>query len=504
MRAESPPPSESLFRAARASRVLAGRGSVFRDRAEYEHAAAADGALREHDAAAYGALRVAEDEDLGDRADALYELSEPCDRVDAFVSHAWCDDGFAKYLALCLRTSLGLAVKASLIAWVGLVAVLFRARGFAAYGDAPGLKFLFVGVCGTTFAVTFLYGHALGGFGRGRETWWVDKLCIHQTRHDLKACAICALPHFLSRSDRLIVLHSERYFERLWCAYEVSTFLAERPAAAVDVVPLWLAPWLLATMCLDLVCSLVRTHLGDAFVPRWVDAWGPARGFLAASGLVCVAYSPAAVLITLGFRARARARAAAFDALGAFSFARAECGADADRARIEHQVAAAHGSVGAFEERVRTELRDRVRCETEKGTPFTLAALPFLPLCWAAGAEVFVNDGNEVVNFGRGERIYALATLLMWAHCIVCSWSVFPFIFGTLATTERARRRWVRYVGGALVVLIGYGAWGLASGIGTALVFVALGVDGGAGPRVLMALWFVGLARWNVYLFRGR
>jgi len=479
-----------LFRAAQAARVLAGRGAVFRDRAEF-------------DATAYGAVA----QGLDDRADALYRQSEPCDDVDAFVSHAWCDGAFAKYLALCLRNSLGLAVAVSLLACLALVVILLGARGwdFAAYRHGTWLKYLFAGVCGGSFLLTFACGHALGF---GHERWWLDKLCIHQSRHDLKSAAIGTLPYFLARSDRLIVLHSENYFQRLWCAFEVSTFLAERPSSAMDVVPLWFAPWLLATMCLDLMCSPFMNALLDTVGPPLEDAWGLMPSLPVAIVVACcVAYSPAAVVVPLGFRARARALAATFDALEAFSFAKARCGSAGDRARIEAHVVAAHGSVEAFERLVRTELRDRLqdRCGSDRNTPFALAALPFLPFCWTAASEVFIKDSEAALltNF-PSVRVYALANLLAWAQGIVVAWSVFPCIFCALATTERARRPWVRHVGGALVVLLCYVCWGLVSALGAAVVFFALSVDGGAGPCLVMALWFAGLARWTVYLFRGR
>ena len=56
-----------------------------------------------------------------------------------------------------------------------------------------------------------------------------------------------------------MVLHSETTLSRLWCAYELAAFLSTKPAARVDVVPLWLAPWILGAMAVDLAVD----HTGD-------------------------------------------------------------------------------------------------------------------------------------------------------------------------------------------------------------------------------------------------
>ena len=71
---------------------------------------------------------------------------------------------------------------------------------------------------------------------------FLDKLCITQHDEDLKRKGILGLPAFLNCSQRFTILWSARYFNRLFCAYEVATFLARpREDAAIRLMPVKLA-----------------------------------------------------------------------------------------------------------------------------------------------------------------------------------------------------------------------------------------------------------------------
>ena len=82
-------PEDGLFRTTTITHLLENCGGVFADKCEY-------------DADAEG-------------ADRLYARSSPPrgDEEVAFVSHAWQDSAYLKWLALCYRSNLGVAVVAS-------------------------------------------------------------------------------------------------------------------------------------------------------------------------------------------------------------------------------------------------------------------------------------------------------------------------------------------------------------------------------------------------------
>ncbi len=117
-------------------------------------------------------------------------------------------------------------------------------------------------------------------------------------------------------------------------------------------------------------------------------------------------------------------------------------------------------------------LMSEVSRRYESTTSFSLAALPFFPLALTCVADVLGCDGQDScaaaarLNGFDDARAVVLANALAWIQIIMCSWTVFPFIFFALARTERLPQR-VRTVAGAVVVLSAYGCWALVSGVGS-------------------------------------
>eukprot|EP00929_Paragymnodinium_shiwhaense_P072328 TRINITY_DN36713_c1_g2_i2.p1 TRINITY_DN36713_c1_g2~~TRINITY_DN36713_c1_g2_i2.p1 ORF type:complete len:431 (+),score=28.66 TRINITY_DN36713_c1_g2_i2:292-1584(+) len=67
---------------------------------------------------------------------------------------------------------------------------------------------------------------------------FLDKLCINQENEDEKQKGILGLAAFLKKSDRMVLLWSNRYFTRLWCTYELSTWLSlGKDASSIVFLP---------------------------------------------------------------------------------------------------------------------------------------------------------------------------------------------------------------------------------------------------------------------------
>ena len=157
------------------------------------------------------------------------------------------------------------------------------------------------------------------------------------------------------------------------------------------------------------------------------------------------------------------------------------------------------GGVRAFEEAVRTNVKDEFLARSGANHTFAQAALPFLPLAWLIPANVLVCSGMSCRDAARQNDLgddaagYVLALALTWGYAILWSWSIYPFVFYVLSKTEN---RWMGFVS----VLFAYGAWGFVNAIGCVVAMEAVR-SGAWGPVVG---WFGACIAWNACLFRSR
>ena len=217
-----------------------------------------------------------------DGTQETFELSEPTRHIDEFLSHSWSSNGRLKWLSVCLDHNGPAAVKASVLAGA-LVALLETTQlvttglPIAQHtwfdGRVRGISFAPYLASYSAFLLVLLFGSLLpGAVAAGRNpVMFLDKICIHQQDPSLKQQGIRGINEFIRRSSRMLVCHSAAapggsYFERLWCVFELASFVskcreADRRAASegkagssraehVDerlvVLPLWRPVCLLA------------------------------------------------------------------------------------------------------------------------------------------------------------------------------------------------------------------------------------------------------------------
>jgi len=122
--------------------------------------------------------------------------------------------------------------------------------------------------CPVTFAVFFLFWQDMKALMRlGTRSCFLDKFCIHQTNPERKAAGILGLAGFLRCSDRFIVLWTPRYFTRLWCTYEVASWLhLQKPLRSVLLMPLAHAQ-LIMTFMTGWCCGCVFATLSLFVLP---------------------------------------------------------------------------------------------------------------------------------------------------------------------------------------------------------------------------------------------
>ena len=67
---------------------------------------------------------------------------------------------------------------------------------------------------------------------------WFDKACVHQTETCLNQAGIALFQYYLQNAKELWILFTPEYLTRVWCIYELATWLKTKPKSPVFIVPL--------------------------------------------------------------------------------------------------------------------------------------------------------------------------------------------------------------------------------------------------------------------------
>ncbi|CAE7204435.1 unnamed protein product [Symbiodinium sp. CCMP2592] len=154
---------------------------------------------------------------------ANYALSRRVQTFDAFISRDWRASHHAKFLCLTIIHNSPAAAIASFLASCLLgVFVLCEVMD-------DDLALLLTPLCVVTFYIVLFSWQWIRCLIRRPVMLFLDKFCIVQHIEELKMKGILGLGVFLLQSKNLLVLWSPQYFSRLWCTYELVTFLKDQP-----------------------------------------------------------------------------------------------------------------------------------------------------------------------------------------------------------------------------------------------------------------------------------
>ena len=185
-------------------------------------------------------------------------MSEDVNTLQAFVSHSWRDGRFKKYFSLLTLYNGNLALAVTLAFFFPTVlgvkyGILPLPTTTLEYGLAkksldPGLKYGVVCLIALfIYFMVLMFGHKLFEAIRGRpkdssglstSTLFLDKCCIDQSDEAKKLEGIRTLGAWMANSERVVVLFSPDYFDRLWCAYELAVFLRLKGPETIDLLDL--------------------------------------------------------------------------------------------------------------------------------------------------------------------------------------------------------------------------------------------------------------------------
>lgn len=183
---------------------------------------------------------------------SLYKLSTPVDQLDHFLSHDWQTSRWLKYLALLVLFNSRPAAIATFVVSVSVGVV------YSVLGLRGGIQLtLFADLA---FFIIFCFWQRLRRCILRRPVMvFMDKLCIAQHDERLKEAGILGIAAFLKCSKRLTILWSPQYFARLWCTFEVATFLNQGQTKNIDIIPVGMS-LLLILLALHMKFQAMSIH----------------------------------------------------------------------------------------------------------------------------------------------------------------------------------------------------------------------------------------------------
>ncbi|CAE7625890.1 unnamed protein product, partial [Symbiodinium pilosum] len=160
-----------------------------------------------------------------------YMLSRRTTKFHAFLSHDWESSRWMKVIALLIAFN---AQAASITTTV--VSVL---TGILCASGVLPTDFWTAILPHAAFWIVLFFWQRIRSMIGFPVMVFLDKLCIAQHDEALKEQGVLGLAAFLHRSDQLTVLWSKRYFRRLWCSYELATFMKDADKhASIQFIPL--------------------------------------------------------------------------------------------------------------------------------------------------------------------------------------------------------------------------------------------------------------------------
>ncbi|CAK9070472.1 unnamed protein product [Durusdinium trenchii] len=188
----------------------------------------------------FGAHLKPPDEGMFNVEKDCYSLSRPVKRLETFISHDWKTSRWLKLLALLMIFNSAAASCATAIVSI-LLGILFS---FSGLHDTPfpRIEVLLRSSLGVIsfWVVICIWQRIRAGLFRPKMVF-LDKLCIAQHDEEMKRKGIFGLASFLDHSDSLTILWSRRVFTRLWCAFEIATFLRHDREKPIEMMPVRLS-----------------------------------------------------------------------------------------------------------------------------------------------------------------------------------------------------------------------------------------------------------------------
>eukprot|EP00438_Fugacium_kawagutii_P021197 Skav201594 [mRNA] locus=scaffold152:638227:639696:+ [translate_table: standard] len=171
----------------------------------------------------------------------LFHHSRKSEKIPTFWSHSWHGGQWKKIITLILFYNGRAAMFFSFLAAFLVMPILYFLKVLPGFDrglwDHPFTTWSLCSGALVAILVILLW--------QPQAPVFLDRICISQTDHKMKAMAIFSLAGLLKKSDTMLILWDPTWTERLWCLFELAAFLKSSQDAArrtLIVRPIFIGP----------------------------------------------------------------------------------------------------------------------------------------------------------------------------------------------------------------------------------------------------------------------
>lgn len=356
---------------------------------------------------------------------ATFNLSRQAEDINYFISHNWDTPRYEKFLTLAMYfnrraahlLTLGAMILCTILTGLGLVRAFDNPYGRVSLVCTPLGVPLF-------FMVIFFAHDVERCLGCSRANVFLDKICIHQTDPSEKKKGVESLGAFLYASEKMLIVYTNLYLNKLWTMYELASFLALRSSKDILVMP---TATYVTTYFSALVCYCVTLIYSVSITLGGVSEDVALLVYCAALVVVL-----AWMAVVLRRTARSRTRALT-DALN-FRVANAHCTVEEDRPLVNEMIGklmkqlkyvdrneTPEGSLTAFEDLVHKVVPPLLQKKFgSSGFPYRKILIASQAMLWKAFDRMggYVQEGRST-QFVFAFGMYTITQYFALAPCTI-------------------------------------------------------------------------------------
>ncbi|EER01262.1 hypothetical protein Pmar_PMAR020168 [Perkinsus marinus ATCC 50983] len=367
-----------------------------------------------------------------------YTLSRSVDHLDAFVSHSWSANPPLKHMGL-------VASQYYFLGYIVANAVVICVGAGLSFAVTDRIAFLFAFVASViSFLLALFFGCRIPGYKHAMI--FLDKCCISQTDQVAKLRGIRGLSSFLGKSNELLILWSRDYFKRLWCVFEVASFLQQHGLERkIHLVSIRQTKFAFIIFGAEVFTIIIVSVLGivsadmEMKTPYYACMLGACFMMAAFLG-VFIVYEYLPHRLTLHRQA------------SEFTVADGECLLEEDRLLIRDLIKKWYGSLEAFEEYVRGHkeyITGRSRPWTVSALTLAIISLPTVLACVGRAVTIWCSQPfSDTLLWWR-----TLSCFIPTLTLLLCRMPL--LVFAAYACFEQKRKpRWIEAVSMVSLVLV--------------------------------------------------